>query len=509
MMEEKPNQVPISDQINNWEGVITNFLADKYEADFAKYVKEVFKNLGSAYEKGGFLKNDELAFIFDSRKTKKVVGQKDSEFILGQINLVEATNEKPDSINFESLITDIQSKQQELVRKYEPETWISWAAENAKNVTFATHVAKLTHSSIDSPSFFNEITATRNSYLSTSSLIDVAIDGAVKGNQYSPIYQFLELELNHKKLAGEFVNLDSNLLKNFANNQEQMLLWNRGFSSATSHGKPKAHFLLKQTYFPVNKDYQNKYYHLLCNVVSSSKAQSLFEFSRRNSKNTLKLRNSKKYSKEHFFNFPNKASISITASNPGNASQLNGKRGGRLILYSSQPPVWHSQLKPPIYKTNFFYELSKNYEVKENIQYLSDFLSRFESLQLSIKDPKRMRWLEQWVENLVDEVLVYVKTIQDLPAGWSDIEEVKLKSEHQVLLDCHRQDEEFSELKNSGDWQAVVIQDFANWLNNRITMVNEQFTPQDSHTELWKKIFITNFRQELDIAGLTQQEKTV
>ncbi len=37
----------------------------------------------------------------------------------------------------------------------------------------------------------------------------------------------------------------------------------------------------------------------------------------------------------------------------------------------------------------------KIYEVKENIQYLSDFLTRFESLQLSIKDPKRMRWVEE------------------------------------------------------------------------------------------------------------------
>ena len=160
-------------------------------------------------------------------------------------------------------------------------------------------------------------------------------------------------------------------------------------------------------------------------MVSSSKAQVLYDFLRRNSKDASKIKSSNKYSDETYFNFPNRASISITASNHSNASQLNGKRGGRLGLFSCQPPVWHSQLKAPIYKTNFFYELSRNYEVKENIQYLSDFLTRFENLQLSIKDPKRMRWVEEWLENLADEVLVYVKSMQALPAGWSAKEGIK------------------------------------------------------------------------------------
>ena len=508
-MTEEQNQDSISECGPDWEGVITNFLADKYETDFAKYLKELFKGISNTYEKDGFFTNEELAYIFDTRKNKKTDEQKETAFILEQIALLQAFNEKPISINFEGLNTDIKTKQQDLLSKYAPETWITWAAENAKNVTFATHVTKLTHSVIDSPSFFDAFEATKNNHLSTSSLTNVVIDGAVKGMQYSPVYQFLELEFNNKKLVSEFGNLDTDLLKSFAKNDEQMLDWNQGFSAATNEGKPTAHFLLKQTYFPINKDNPRTNYHLLCNVVSSSKAQALYKFSRQNSKDAFKIKNSNKYSDETYFNFPNRASISITASNHGNASQLNNKRGGRLGLFSCQPPVWHSQLKAPIYKTNLFYELSRNYEVKENIQYLSDFLTRFENLQLSIKDPKRMRWVEEWIENLADEVLVYVKTIQALPVGWSATEGIKLKLEHQILLDCYRQDEDFLAMKKNSDWQSVIVQDFAAWLNNRLTKADEKFTPQDTHTKLWMKIFKANFREEFDTKGLTKQEKTV
>ncbi|MDY0251385.1 MAG: type I-F CRISPR-associated protein Csy1 [Pseudomonas sp.] len=505
-MTEEQNLDSISKSILSLESIITNFFVDKHEAEFAKYLKELFKGLGNSYDKEGFFTNEGLAFIFDIRKNKKPDEQKETAFILDQITLLQEFNEKPTSINFESLSSDINTKKQEILSKYTPETWITWAAENAKNVTFATHVTKLTHSVIDSPSFFNAIDATKNGHLSTSILTNIVIDGAVKGMQYSPVYQFLELEFNNKKLASEFSNLGTSLLEGFAKNNEQMLAWNQGFAAATSEGKPRAHFLLKQMYFPINKDSSEFNYHLLCNVVSSSKAQALYEFSRRNSKDAFKIKNSSKYSNETYFNFPNKASISITASNHGNASQLNNKRGGRLGLFSCQPPVWHSQLKAPIYKTNFFYELSRNYEVKENIQYLSDFLTRFESLQLSIKDPKRMRWVEEWIENLADEVLVYVKSIQALPAGWSATEDIKLKPEHQILLDCYRQDDDFLAMKNSGDWQTVIIQDFAAWLNNRLNKANEKFTPQDAHTKHWIKIFKANFREEFDTKELTQQE---
>lgn len=485
-----------------WQYLIENFLAEKFEADFVKYLKDEFKSLGANYEKLGLFNNEEIAFIFDTRKNKRADEQLESDFILEQIAKLQSLEDKPSSLSFELQNSDINTKKQELENKFNPEVWLTWAAENAKNVTFATHVAKLTHSAIDSPSFFDASASKKDNYLTTSSLKSAAVDGAVRGNQYSPVYQFLELELDGKKIVSEFHNIETELLQEFSLNEEQMLEWNKGFAAALSEGKPAAHFLLKQVYFPIAEER----YHLLCNQVSSSQAQALFEFARRNSDAAFKQRSNKKYAEETYFNFPNRASISITASNHGNASQLNGKRGGRLGLFSCQPPVWQSQLKPPIYNTSFFYELTKSYAVRETIQYLADFLCRFESLELSIKDPKRMRWLEQWVEDLSDEVLVYVKTIQALPAGWSQQENIKLKLEHQFLLDCYRQDEVFFSAQESTNWQQVILQDFADWLNNRLRWANDKFTPQASHTKLWVKLFESTFRENLNTKHTQKQE---
>lgn len=488
---------------SNWQSIVSNFLNEKYEADFAKYLKYLLKNLGDSYKKQGFLANEELAFIFDTRRNRKAAEQLETEFIQEQLAKLELFSEHPVDINFLDLNSEVSNKQQELKNKYSPAVWLTWASGNAKNVSFATHVPKLTHSVIDSPAFFDTSVVAKETYLSTATLKNAAIDGAVRGNQYAPIYQLLELEKNGKKLASEFNNIETDLLADFAETSEQLESWNLGFAAALSEGFPKAHFLLKQVYFPLgNTNAISNNYHLLCNLVSSSKAQALFDFSRRNSNESFKLRGSNKFYSDTYFNFPNRAAISITASNHGNASQLNGKRGGRLGLYSCQPPVWHSQLKPPVYTSNFFYELSKNYEVRETIQYLADFLTRFETLQLSIKDPKRMHWVEKWLESLADEVLVYIKTIQTLPAGWSTTEGIKLKIEHQVLLDCYRNDKEFLAIQASNNWQSVIAQDFAAWLNNRLSNADKKFTPTDSHSKLWNKLFTANLREEIDIKPL-------
>src|SRR5690554_5640775 len=498
MTDEELNSVP------SWQAIIIDFLEEKYEADFSKYLKDSLKTLGEAYDKQGFLVNEELAFIFDTRRNRKTAEQKETDFIQEQLTKLQGFNERPTDLNFDELNSEINNKQQELKNKYSPAVWLTWAADNAKNVSFATHVPKLTHSAIDSPAFFDTSKAEKTTQLTTSSLNNAAIDGAVRGNQYAPIYQLLELERNGEKLASQFSNPETSLLTEFSENNEQLQSWNLCFAASLNDGTPRSHFLLKQVYFPLNEtSIESNNYHLLCNLVSSSKAQALFEFTRRNSDESFKLRGAKKYSDETYFNFPNRASISVTASNHGNASQLNGKRGGRLGLYSCQPPVWHSQVKPPIYTTSFFYELSRNYEVQETIQYLADFLTRFENLQLSIKNPKRMRWVEEWLENLVDEVLVYVKTIQTLPAGWTATEGIKLKVEHQLLLDCYRDDEEFAALKAASAWQAIIAQDFTAWLNNQLKKADKQFTPTDSHSKLWSKLFTASFREELDLKNLT------
>jgi len=489
---------------DGWTDTVSTFIRGKHGNELKSYLDKLFKDIKKSYERLGCFDNDDIKFIFDTRKNKPLDNQNQYEFIVAQLRSLNAFNDKPQGVDILGLLESVSIKAKELNDKYDANKWLSKSSVDAKNISFGTHVPKLTHSAIKTKPIVSNDNLIRAGFITTSCLSSIKYD-SVASNAYSQIRDFFSLELDGIKLYEIFEDKENVVLRNFSHDEYQLKEWNTGFSQALEIKSLEIDPLLKQMYFQIIGE-ENKY-HLLAQVESSSLSFGIHSLTEGRIKEFESLKLGERYS------FPNLAHLFVTTGNNilshGNVSQLNAIRRGAKYLFSCQPPVWHSQLKPPIYSTSFFYELSKNHEVKENIQYLSDFLTRFENLQLSIKDPKRMCWIEKWIENLVDEVLVYVKTIQSLPSGWSAAEGIQLKPEHQVLLDCYRQDEIFSALKNSGDWQAVIIQDFAAWLNNRLTKENEKFTPQDSHSKLWMKIFKSNFIDVFDIKVINQQEDVV
>lgn len=52
------------DSENTWQGLIKTFFAEKFEVDFVKYLKEVFKSVETAYQKEGLITDEEIEFIF-------------------------------------------------------------------------------------------------------------------------------------------------------------------------------------------------------------------------------------------------------------------------------------------------------------------------------------------------------------------------------------------------------------------------------------------------------------
>jgi CRISPR-associated protein Csy1 len=246
--------------------------------------------------------------------------------------------------------------------------------------------------------------------------------------------------------------------------------------------------LAKQIYFPIN----NQQYHLLCNIKSSSIAQSIYETIKSYNDKYYKLK--EKQEKSGYFyisneikSFSKTATISTTQSNHSNASQLNGKRGGGIKLFSTQPPIWQSKLKPPINKNSMFDNFYISQNTKENIQYISNFLVRFNKVNLSIKDPEKEKHFIRWVDNIIDDVLYYITFIQSLSSGWSNSEDIKLKTEYQYLLDAYREDKEFQVARENTNWQSAICKDFSVWLNQRIENTNKEFTRQKIYSKIWEK----------------------
>jgi len=494
--------------LGSWEKVIRKFFQEKRDSGEEKYIKDEIKQVQKLYAKAGYFGEEEIEIIFDVKKYKKDKTENSVDFQRRRAeNLLLKT---PESLNrFQTLKKYARFKKQ-IDKKYDPVNWFSRNCTNAASVSFATHVIKLTHSKIDSPSVFDNTHEIKHGFVTTSSLKDKAIDGAVAGNQFAPIFQFLELQLNGVKLA-EKLDKENDFFEPFLPpdneaNEELLNNWTSGFRKSLNSGNPATHSLAKQTYFPVKRE-GNSIYHLLCNIVSSSMAHAIYKKVFDDSQKPIKKSLDKqKYNTQEYKDYPKRLHLNITASNHNNASQLNGKRGGKLHLFSAQPPIWQSQLKPPVNRRSLFDDLY-NDTIRTEMDYLCDFLLRFKQLDLSIKDPKRFRHLERWVNNIIDEFLFYVGTIQNLPVGWSDQTPIRLKKVHQYLLDPYREDESFQTARQSMDWQKVIRDDFASWMNRRLRGKDKQFTPKPEHTRLWKKLLEQPLREHAEQVELEVKYK--
>ena len=385
--------------------------------------------------------------------------------------------------------------------------WICRCLIDGAGVLPATHVAKLSHSSSGASSLYDEIGAKSNWYVTTSNLRNIVVDGAYPDAYFSKQAKFLLLQKNGILLSQELLADNSTPLTEFAEDDHELHRWVLAFQSNLST-PVNSDVLAKQVYFPVNNDY-----HLLTVLVSSSISQSIhnnyFEKSVRTSRDKVfKTLERGKYSDSLIGRLINTAKLSTVASQPQNVSVLSGSRAGNLSLLCCQPPTWQSQLKPPVFKKSLFFEPSIYWQAKEDIDYLRDFLMRFDRIELSIKDPKRMKWIEQWVGSIIDEALFYIGSIQNLPAGWSAASEIKLKPEHQYLLDPDREDDNFQAARANADWPSVVCKDFADWLNNKLAGKDKQFTPQAQHARLWYQLFDPELRELIQTVEFDRKRNT-
>jgi len=428
------------------------------------------------------------------------------DFIIGQYNALIGLN--PDLESILAISASYEEQKQEIQKQHKPGVWLDKYAEYASGVSFATHVAKLSHSSIKGASsfFVKSSPSNENMYLATSELIKPVIDSAIDNAAYTPVVSLLKLEVNGQSLAS-LLSKDPSPFSKLSLDQEKINQWKLKFSMALSTRAPASHSLAKQIYFPINES--SLEYHLLCNVNSSSMAHMIFESTSKKKNDVQKKAFEKnKYQKDEISHYYGKAMLALTSMDSAkNVSPLHSKRGGKLPLFSSKAPTWQSQLTAPIYRKSLFGDFH-NTNIKMDIDYLRDFLLRFGKLDLSIKDPKRMRHLERWVNTIIDEFLFYAGTIQNLPPGWSDRADIKLKPEHQYFLDPYRADENFLAARQSSNWQAVIRADFSRWLNNHLRGKDKQFTPQKEHTRLWSRLLEAPLREFMEPIEMEMKQAT-
>lgn len=517
----------------NHNGITEEFvkLLDSYKI---KKTKEIIKEIGDTIDKHIEINDDKYLFNkqeinwlstfllelkkwekfkkdkdFTQKKLKDRISKSIKEFLGNgepRINVVEILKSLKASLGLESFSSSLINYKMvkkwikyssKIEEEYTYDRWLDWASVNAENISFSTHVAKLTHSSIKASNIYFDIKDKKPYYFSTSSLSEKVVDVSQTNNALAPIGKLFQLEFNGIKLAEKMRNRDLSDFKYFANSNEQLVLWEENFYNSFKSTKPSTHFLAKQMYFPVDETT----YHMLSPLVSSSLEQVIYEkiqYSKyKESKKNREQRRDAKYHQDTNIWYPNLAILKVTSSNHGNASPLNGKRGGIRYLFPSTPPQWKSSIKPPLNSTSLFWGEYERRVWKQTTK-LQEYL-------LKITDNKPNMYIRDNVRRninlIIDTLFNYVAEIQNLKElrGWSQ-EEGKLKESHRLWLDPYCEEIVFQTNRKNAEWQDEVCLDFGLWLNKKLEHKQMLFVKINS--DRWAKILkgrLREFERDLEV----------
>ncbi len=363
--------------------------------------------------------------------------------------------------------------------KYDPATWLSAKAGTAKSVAKAieqsfsdvTHVAKYIHgdskASSVSATVAQEADMETDGYISTHSVSTLTCDTACNAAAL-PIKPFLLLEHDGHTLIDVLRRGDVSPFLTIAPNETIAQGWASAFVSAFDAMEPTAHKFSKQCYWPVQSDE----YHILIPLYATSLAHATHATIRHayrsgEAKEARDARRKEEYSELEVTNYPNLAVQRFGGDNQQNISYLNSQRHGEVYLFPCEPPKRDRKLTPPFNTGSIFFQRLERRLYREHIQPLRDFLHRV--LHKNNNDEiKRERAYR--LDRMIDDILVYAASIQNLPPGWSAKQDCRLPLAERYWLDPGRSeiDEEFRAQRDATDWSAEVAKDFAIWLSRKL-----------------------------------------
>lgn len=364
-----------------------------------------------------------------------------------------------------TLESQILQERRELEQRYETRAWLTDAASRAGQISLVTHAAKFTHGDAKSSSIFTQ-TEAQDGYLSTSTLAKPAVD-AVGNAAALDVAKLLQTEVDGDSLLDCLKRGDASPLTSLAENDAQLALWIDGFSRALTTKQPTSHKLAKQVYVPVGEGY-----HLLNPLFSSSLAQAMHQrmvalrFSEE-SKAVWQTRRDKKWHSQPLVVFPNTAVMNFGGTKPQNISALNSSRGGRVWLLSSSAPQWEIQDKAPVGIKTIFGQGPFERNTRQIRRRLTDLLIKTRG----DKNEVIRRQCERYADQIIDMLFNVAADIQRRDwAGWTQSEKCQLKAHQKLWLDPWRAkiDASFFNERDKDEWQELVADDFALWLNSHL-----------------------------------------
>ncbi|WP_339349963.1 type I-F CRISPR-associated protein Csy1 [uncultured Alteromonas sp.] len=372
--------------------------------------------------------------------------------------------DKGDDVAIAAANTEYRSAALPIEESFEPETWLTNAAKRAKQISLATHAAKFTHSDAKATSrLVVEQTVLDDAYLVTSSLKDKAID-AVGNAAALDVAKLLNLKVEDESLIDQIRKGSSPALSEFTSNAELLSSWIEGFKEALSDKELTVNSLTKQLYFLVSNNAESEY-HLICPLFSSALCHQLHEKVASSRYGTSKeIRDARKAGNYHSLtdvNFPETAIQTFGGSKPQNISQLNSERYGQTFLLNASPPSFQSQVKPPLsHKTIFSNQFTR--KVFASLREFKTFLENVKPHENNFRT--RYKRDHYFVIPIIEQLLHYASSIQEIESGWALMPECTLKAEHALWLDINNENSSFQTERGKLNWLPAIANDFASWL---------------------------------------------
>ena len=378
----------------------------------------------------------------------------------------------------------------------------------ANGVAIATHIAKGIHPDLkiqqatnllvcfhDLPAL-NELGS--HALNSQESLADTTGNGALNAAAYE-LYLLLDCKVENTTLGALLQSGDTDAVGTLGQEsaEAEKLAEKLVFLLESKYAKPTVQTLNKQIYWfsgsnPAN---DNDYCLLVPLYPASLVHQAYLQIHpTRYGLANLAARKAKHDAKAHehaYEEYRDWALQKMGGTKPQNISHLNSeRRGDNYLLSSLPPPAWKPSPRylPVHCNSAFDRAFGARPAVRSTVKAFLAFL---------LPDPQPNRHTRQkvddFLDSLVDEVVIYAGELQSQPAGWSlDDRYENLALPEKLWLDPKRaempDEAEFSAKWLLMDWPAEIGKHFAKWLNAQL---QGKLPVGDAQARQWRKVLLS------------------
>nr|WP_256490370.1 type I-F CRISPR-associated protein Csy1 [Ideonella oryzae] len=357
-------------------------------------------------------------------------------------------------------------KRAELQAQFQPAAWLGDAARRVGQIQAVTHSLKPIHPEAKGSSLYREPSSLSPLDELGSHALGDAFDTDVVGNAAAlDVYKFLKLTHQGQSLLGLTAQADADLGAALSDDAAQANAWMATFAGLSeARGGLSSHTLAKQLYWPVGDDpHDDTGYHLLAPLYPTSLVHRVYQTLQedRFSEEAKAAREARKAGHWHerpVREYPHLAIQKLGGTKPQNISQLNSERRGDNLLLASLPPVWRSaEVRPVLGTVSLFKVFRHRPEARRLTLLLRRFLEGDPASNLATRTQRG-----EWVEALLEELMLFTAEQQTLEPGWSSGSRCKLPAAHRAWLDPDGESDPVPDLIDE------LAQDFANWLNHEL-----------------------------------------